>query len=173
MFQPPNQHITKGYQGHGWQQPPSGMNIPQPQASQQQPMMNPMMNPMMQNPMMMQNMQNMQNPMMMQNMQNMQNPNQSQPISALNIPRKSHESHRTGRKSAKSAKSMRSSARSNASNPNAPNRSLVKDLFTKSVNGRYRQVEELFARGVPANTSDEHGNTVLLIAAQNGTKKLA
>merc|ERR1719513_504393 len=37
-------------------------------------------------------------------------------------------------------------------------RNQVRDLFTKALNNRYKQVEELFAMGVPPDTRDEHGN---------------
>ena len=48
----------------------------------------------------------------------------------------------------------------------------IKDLFTKAINNRHNQVEELFASGIPANSKDGHGNTVLHVAAQNGNKRL-
>jgi len=47
-----------------------------------------------------------------------------------------------------------------------------KDLFTKCRNNRYRQVEDLFSSGMPVNTADEHGNTCLHIACQNGNKHM-
>jgi len=51
-------------------------------------------------------------------------------------------------------------------------RNQVRDLFTKALNNRYKQVEELFAMGVPPDTRDEHGNTCMHVAAQNGNKRL-
>ena len=47
-----------------------------------------------------------------------------------------------------------------------------KDLFTKVLNNRSRQVEELFALGVPVDTTDEHGNTSLHVACQCGSKRM-
>lgn len=47
-----------------------------------------------------------------------------------------------------------------------------KDLFTKCLNNRSRQVEELFALGVPVDTTDEHGNTCLHVACQCGSKRM-
>merc|ERR1719462_467870 len=44
-------------------------------------------------------------------------------------------------------------------------RNQVRDLFTKALNNRYKQVEELFAMGVPPDTRDEHGNTCMHVAA--------
>ena len=38
---------------------------------------------------------------------------------------------------------------------------------------RYHEVEALLERGVPANTEDKYGNTILSIACQNGLKRLA
>jgi len=51
-------------------------------------------------------------------------------------------------------------------------RNQIRDLFTKALNNRYKQVEELFAMGVPPDTRDEHGNTCMHVAAQNGNKRL-
>jgi len=36
----------------------------------------------------------------------------------------------------------------------------------------YRQVEELFATGLPVNVKDQHGNQCIHIAAQNGSKRM-
>eukprot|EP01083_Nonionella_stella_P119716 358089_1 len=55
---------------------------------------------------------------------------------------------------------------------NSPNAVDVKDLFTKAINNRHSAVEELFAANMNPNTKDEHGNTILHVASQNGNKRL-
>jgi len=154
----------------GWPEPPSGMNIGAPQMGaspyMQNQMSNPMMNPMMQQMMMQQMMmmqqQGMMNPMMQPNMSGDGRSGLTPP---LQVP-----SRRSGRQSA--IRSQRSVRSSNPPSGRGVSKASVKDLFSKALNGRHRQVEELFARGVPPDTVDEHGNSVLLVAAQNGTKKL-
>lgn len=44
----------------------------------------------------------------------------------------------------------------------------IKNLFTKAMNNKVKEVEEMFAIGIDANTRDEFGNTIIHIAAQNG-----
>jgi len=165
MYQPPNQ-VMRGYVGSGYVPPENGMNLQMPGPMPDQ------MNNMMMNPMMMQQMQQMmmmqqmQNPMMMQQMQNSMMPPQMQQMQPPRTEQLQVPSRRgTGRSGSRSV-------RSTGSNPQAPNRAMVKELFSKALNGRYRQVEELFAKGMSADTIDENGNTVLLKAAQNGNKKL-
>jgi len=156
MYQPPAQ-VTHGYVGSGWNNPENTVQM------QMNPAMNQMMNPMMMQQMMMQQMAQQQIlsgsahliPQMTQQ-QMMQAQQQTQPQSRRGT------SRRSGSRS----------VRSTTSNSRGPNKSMVKDLFSKALNGRHRQVEEVFARGIPVDTVDEHGNTVLLVAAQNGHKKL-
>eukprot|EP01084_Bolivina_argentea_P061656 112711_1 len=52
------------------------------------------------------------------------------------------------------------------------NVSQVKNLFTKAINNRHSGVEEMLASNTDPNTKDEHGNTILHVAAQNGNKRL-
>jgi len=52
------------------------------------------------------------------------------------------------------------------------NAAEVKDLFTKAINNRQSAVEELLAQNVDPNTKDDHGNTILHVASQNGNKRL-
>jgi hypothetical protein len=47
-----------------------------------------------------------------------------------------------------------------------------RDLFTKCRNNRYKQVEELFAGGMPVSAADQHGNQCLHMACQNGNKRM-
>lgn len=81
----------------------------------------------------------------------------------------------TARRKPKEDISQGASARSRASQGGEQaglTRSQIRDLFTKALNNRYKQVEELFAMGIPPDTRDEHGNTTLHVAAQNGNKRL-
>ncbi|KAJ8611032.1 hypothetical protein CTAYLR_007056 [Chrysophaeum taylorii] len=52
-------------------------------------------------------------------------------------------------------------------------REYVESIFSFSRHNRVDQVERLLARGVPPNVRDEHGNTILIIACQNGLKRVA
>merc|ERR550534_3290339 len=107
----------------------------------------------------------MQQMMMMQQMNMQPNVSNDTRTPPLQVP-----SRRGTGRSQRSQRSVRSS--NPPSGRTGVSKASVKDLFSKALNGRHRQVEELFARGVPPDTVDEHGNTVLLVAAQNGTKKL-
>lgn len=49
----------------------------------------------------------------------------------------------------------------------------VEDIFSLARHGRASRVQQLLSMGVPADIRDEHGNTVLHIACQNGLRKVA
>merc|ERR1719263_2248101 len=108
---------------------------------------------------MMQNQMMMMQQMMMQNQMNPMmgqmgpGPNGVPPMSAedmrraqgLNVPSK-----RSSRRGSRSQRSGRSDA--SGTSARGANKSLVKDLFSKARNGKHREVEELYARGVPPDT---------------------
>jgi hypothetical protein len=50
---------------------------------------------------------------------------------------------------------------------------IRKELFTRVLNNRFRQVEQMLAGGVPVNVRDERGNTPLHVACQTNNKKMA
>eukprot|EP01083_Nonionella_stella_P088864 247905_1 len=70
--------------------------------------------------------------------------------------------------------SARSAAPGGGSDEDEPGLSAeqTKDLFKKCLNNRYHQVEELFSMGIPVDAVDEHGNTCLHVACQNGNKRM-
>jgi hypothetical protein len=49
----------------------------------------------------------------------------------------------------------------------------VADIFLCARFNRLDQLEELFRVGVPVNVRDSYGNTVLIVACQNGHKRVA
>lgn len=49
----------------------------------------------------------------------------------------------------------------------------VEDIFSYARHGRCDDIERLLDRGIPLNVRDEYGNTLLIIACQNGNKKVA
>lgn len=51
--------------------------------------------------------------------------------------------------------------------------SQVPDIFSLTRHNHYSEVERLLDHGFSANLQDIHGNTVLIIACQNGLKRLA
>ncbi|KDO19922.1 hypothetical protein SPRG_14830 [Saprolegnia parasitica CBS 223.65] len=59
----------------------------------------------------------------------------------------------------------------------APTRrpSMVKasDVFSLTRHNRLEQVDAMLAKGLPVNLQDAHGNSLLIIACQNGLKRLA
>lgn len=46
------------------------------------------------------------------------------------------------------------------------------DIFSLARHGRSGEVEELLLRGIPIDTVDDHGNTILHVGTQNGHKKI-
>jgi len=49
----------------------------------------------------------------------------------------------------------------------------VECIFSKGRNNRYEEVEEALNSGFNADTLDKFGNTMLMIACQNGLKRIA
>jgi Ankyrin repeats (many copies) len=49
----------------------------------------------------------------------------------------------------------------------------IESVFRHARHGRADDMEILFARGMPVNIRDEFGSTLLIIACQNGNKKIA
>ena len=72
----------------------------------------------------------------------------------------------------KKNKSVKSRWKRNIISEKEKNELKIKDLFTKAINNRLGGVEECFASGMSSDTQDEHGNTILHIAAQNGNKRI-
>jgi hypothetical protein len=49
----------------------------------------------------------------------------------------------------------------------------VEDVFSYARHGRCEEIERLFSKGLPVDVRDAYGNTVLIIACQNGNKRVA
>jgi hypothetical protein len=49
----------------------------------------------------------------------------------------------------------------------------IEDIFSYTRHGRLEDIERLLDQGVPVDVRDEHGNTLLAIACQNGNKRVA
>jgi len=49
----------------------------------------------------------------------------------------------------------------------------VEDVFSYARHGRCEEIERLFTKGLPVDVRDVYGNTVLIIACQNGNKRVA
>jgi ankyrin repeat protein len=49
----------------------------------------------------------------------------------------------------------------------------VEDIFSYGRHERYADIERLLDRGIPINVRDEYGNTLLTVACQNGSKRVA
>lgn len=49
----------------------------------------------------------------------------------------------------------------------------IEDIFSYTRHGRGNDVERLLDKGIPINIRDTNGNTILIIACQNGNKRLA
>lgn len=47
------------------------------------------------------------------------------------------------------------------------------DIFSYTRHGRGNDVERLLDKGIPVNVRDMNGSTILIIACQNGNKRLA
>lgn len=50
---------------------------------------------------------------------------------------------------------------------------LVENVFSFARHNRVDDIERLLARGIPPDVRDEYGNTVLIVACQNGHKRVA
>ena len=46
------------------------------------------------------------------------------------------------------------------------------DVFSLAWHGKFPQLEQLLTMGVDPNSKDMHGNTVLIVGAQNGNKAI-
>lgn len=53
-----------------------------------------------------------------------------------------------------------------------PPRPEVENIFSFARHNRVEEVERLLDRGVPPDTRDESGNTLLIIGCQNGHKRI-
>mmetsp|Transcript_18344 Transcript_18344/g.30744 ORF Transcript_18344/g.30744 Transcript_18344/m.30744 type:complete len:314 (+) Transcript_18344:120-1061(+) len=49
----------------------------------------------------------------------------------------------------------------------------VEDVFSYARHGRCEEIDRLFNKGLPVDVRDTFGNTVLIIACQNGNKRVA
>lgn len=49
----------------------------------------------------------------------------------------------------------------------------LENLFRFARHGRCEEIDSLFTRGIPVDTKDSFGNTVLTTACQNGNKRVA
>ena len=49
----------------------------------------------------------------------------------------------------------------------------VEDIFSYARHGRISDIERLLDKGIPVDVRDVHGSTLLIIACQNGNKKVA
>ena len=49
----------------------------------------------------------------------------------------------------------------------------VEDVFSYARHGRCEEIERLFSKGLPVDVRNDHGNTVLIVACQNGNKRVA
>lgn len=49
----------------------------------------------------------------------------------------------------------------------------VEDVFSYARHGRCEEMERLFSKGLPVDVRDAYGSTVLIIACQNGNKRVA
>ncbi|CAM9548952.1 unnamed protein product, partial [Pylaiella littoralis] len=48
---------------------------------------------------------------------------------------------------------------------------MVEDIFSYARHNRVEDLERMMDQGVPADVRDSHGNTVLIVACQNGHKR--
>ncbi len=70
-----------------------------------------------------------------------------------------------------SSASTASSSAASSSAPPAITEEDVESAFSAARHGRHKRLEELFALGVPVDSRDRHGNTPLIVTAQNGHRK--
>jgi ankyrin repeat protein len=49
----------------------------------------------------------------------------------------------------------------------------VQDIFSLARHNRIREVTALLDRGIPVDIQDKFGNTILIVASQNGLKRMA
>lgn len=46
------------------------------------------------------------------------------------------------------------------------------DIFSLARHGRVDEIEDMLMNGTPVNQTDEHGNSILAIGSQNGSKRV-
>ena len=74
-------------------------------------------------------------------------------------------------RAAESFKSARPPVQQQAPAP-THSESDVADVFSFARHNRVQDIERLLVRGVPADSRDVHGNTIAIIGAQNGHKRV-
>jgi len=84
----------------------------------------------------------------------------------------SHRSKASRRGRSSKLKRSKTATTTQYENEEDRNAAEIKDLFTKAINNRHNAVEEMLAANLDPNTKDEHGNTILHVASQNGNKRL-
>ena len=83
-------------------------------------------------------------------------------------PRRQLEQEETGRRHG----SVRSHTLSEISEAEPLDEKDVSDLFSYARHGRVDDITRSLARGMPVDTRDEIGNTMLIVACQNGNKRV-
>ena len=48
----------------------------------------------------------------------------------------------------------------------------IEKLFLAARHGKHKELKTLLDKGIPPNMADQHGNTILIIACQNGNKRV-
>ena len=74
-------------------------------------------------------------------------------------------------RAAESFKSARPPVQQQAPAP-TPSDADVADVFSFARHNRVQDIERLLVRGVPPDSRDVHGNTIAIIGAQNGHKRV-
>merc|ERR1712129_15903 len=76
-------------------------------------------------------------------------------------------------RSNESARSSLSSLEWDGKNMKKWNKTKMKEvMFRCTRHGRYKDVKMMLEKGINPNIVDNHGNTILIVAAQNGSKRL-
>ena len=60
-----------------------------------------------------------------------------------------------------------------ASNADESLASLLDKMLRATRHGRFAEVEDVLRMGLPIDATDQHGNTLLTVACQNGNKRIA
>jgi len=48
----------------------------------------------------------------------------------------------------------------------------IESMFLAARHGKHKELKALLDKGIPPNIADQHGNTILIIACQNGNKRV-
>jgi hypothetical protein len=48
----------------------------------------------------------------------------------------------------------------------------IEKMFVAARHGKHKELKVLLDKGIPPNVADQHGNTILIIACQNGNKRV-